>query len=90
MMFRRSARTRSIAPCQACARMRAFLAVAAVLIIAMPLLGEKAAPLAQLTPMDIALAITGLGLLAFIIRFIAWRRDEAQERKNNIASAEKD
>lgn len=90
MIFRRTYRTRSAAPCQTCARTRIFLIVAAVLIVAMPLLGEKLSLLTKVKPMGIALAIMGLGLLAFTIRFISWRREEAQKRMNNILSIERD
>jgi hypothetical protein len=54
------------------------------LIIAIPLIGEKAAALAKIKPMEIALAIMGLGFVAFIIRLIAWRKEEAQDRKKKI------
>lgn len=84
MIFRRSYRTRSAAPCQTCTRIRTFLTVSAVLIIAIPLIGEKAAALAKIKPMEIALAIMGLGFVGFIIRLIAWRKEEAQDRKKKI------
>lgn len=86
MFFRRSRHKTSEAPCQSCARIRAFLAVAGILIIAMPLFGEKAAPLAKLTPMGIALAMMGVGSIAFVLRWIAWRREEARNRELETAS----
>ena len=88
MVFRRSPRFKSAAPCQACVRIRTFLAVAAILIIAMPILAETAAPIAILTPMNFALAIMGLGLLAFFIKLIAWRLERAQEQSLNITSVQ--
>ncbi|MDA0963152.1 MAG: hypothetical protein O2898_09575 [Proteobacteria bacterium] len=49
------------------------------MIIALPLFGEKAAPFAQLTPMGIALALVGIGSIAFVARWVAWRHDEARK-----------
>jgi hypothetical protein len=84
MFFRRlKSKTLAAAPCQSCARIRAFLAVAGILIIAMPVFGEKAAPLGQLTPMGIALAMVGAGSIAFIARWIAWRREEANGQQTS-------
>ncbi|NDH41303.1 MAG: hypothetical protein EBY45_12975 [Gammaproteobacteria bacterium] len=40
--------------------------------------------MAKIKPMEIALAIMGLGFVAFIIRLIAWRKEEAQDRKKKI------
>lgn len=82
MFFRRSKTKIPAAPCQSCARIRAFLAVAGILIIAMPVFGERAAPLGQLTPMGIALAMVGVGSVAFIARWIAWRREQASARQD--------
>jgi hypothetical protein len=82
MMFRRTKPKTPEAYCQSCARIRAFLAVAGMLIIALPFLGEKAAPFAKLTPMGIALALVGVGTVAFIARWIGWRRSQSDDRKN--------
>jgi hypothetical protein len=82
MMFRRTKPKTPMAYCQSCARIRAFLAVAGLLIIALPLFGEKAAPFAQLTPMGIALALVGMGSIAFVARWVAWRQDEARKRQD--------
>lgn len=60
-------------------RIRAFLAIAGLLIIALPIFGETAAPLAKLTPMSIALALVGVGMVAFVARWVAWRRGEASK-----------
>lgn len=76
------------APCQVCVRTRIFLAVSVCLIVAMPLLGDKATPLAVLTPMNIALSIVGIGSLAFIARWIAWRRDAARPQDTSPDTAE--
>lgn len=76
------------APCQVCVRTRIFLAVSICLIIAMPLLGDKATPLAVLTPMNMALTIVGIGSLAFIARWIAWRRDAARPKGTSPSTAE--
>lgn len=83
MMFRRTKPKTPMAYCQSCARIRAFLAVAGLLIIALPLFGEKAAPFAQLTPMGIALALVGMGSIAFVARWVAWRQDEARKRQDD-------
>lgn len=80
MLFRRAEPKAPNAQCQSCARIRLFLAVAGLLIIALPLIGDKAAPLATLTPMTIALVMMGIGAFAFVIRLIAWLRSEAQPR----------
>jgi len=77
MMFQKSPDKTQAAPCQACLRIRAFLIVSLALIIAVPLLGEKIAPIAELTPMNIALSIVGIGGLAFVARWVAWRRQQA-------------
>jgi hypothetical protein len=58
------------------------------LIVAMPLLGDKATPLAVLTPMNIALTIVGIGSLAFIARWIAWRRNAARPQGSSPDTAE--
>jgi hypothetical protein len=58
------------------------------LIVAMPLLGDKATPLAVLTPMNIALTIVGIGSLAFIARWIAWRRNTARPKGTSLNAAE--
>ena len=76
------------APCQVCVRTRIFLAVSICLIVAMPLLGDKATPLAVLTPMNIALTIVGIGSLAFIARWIAWRRNAARPQGSSPDTAE--
>jgi len=76
------------APCQVCVRTRIFLAVSICLIVAMPLLGDKATPLAVLTPMNIALTIVGIGSLAFIARWIAWRRNTARPKGTSLNAAE--
>jgi hypothetical protein len=68
-------------------RIRAFLAIAGLLIIALPILGDKAAPLSKLTPMSIALALVGVGMVAFIFRWISWRRSEASKQKHKHESA---
>ncbi len=86
MMFRRSKPKTPEAYCQSCARIRVFLAVAGLLIIALPLLGEKAAPFSKLTPMGIALALVGLGSIAFVARWIAWRRSEAEAQQSTDQS----
>lgn len=62
-------------------RIRAFLAISGLLIISLPIFGEKAAPLSKLTPMSIALALIGVGMVAFTARWIAWRRSEASNQK---------
>lgn len=80
MFFRRSGPKTPTAPCQTCSRIRGFLAIAGLLIISLPILGEKAPPLSQLTPMPIALGIVGIGMIAFIFRFIAWRRGIANDQ----------
>lgn len=88
MMLRRTTPKPRTTQCQSCARIRAFLAVSMMLIIALPLFGDKAAPLAQMTPMGIALGLTGLGSLAFVARWIAWRRSEARSRQSADADPE--
>ncbi len=82
MFFRRSSPKTPTAPCQSCSRIRAFLAIAGLLIIALPIFGEKAAPIAKLTPMTISLGLVGIGMIAFIARWIAWRRENAQKQEN--------
>lgn len=91
MMFRRSNPKTPVAYCQSCARIRAFLVIAGLLIITLPLFGEEAAPLSKLTPMGIALALVGVGSIAFVARWIAWRRDKAwseEEADNNASKPE--
>lgn len=80
MMLRRTTPKPRTTQCQSCARIRTFLAVSMMLIIALPLFGDKAPPLAHLTPMRIAVGIMGLGSLAFVARWIAWRRSEDSSR----------
>jgi len=82
MLFRRSTAKTPQGYCQTCARIRAFLAVAGMLIVALPFFGDKAAPLSKLTPMGIALTMVGIGCIAFIARWIAWRRSEAQTQQS--------
>lgn len=81
MFFRRSGPNAPTAACQSCSWIRAFLAIGGLLIISLPFFGDKAAPIAQLTPMTIALGIVGIGMIAFIARWIAWRRDEARKQE---------
>ena len=83
MFFRRTEPKAPTAQCQSCARIRVFLAVAGLLIIALPVIGENAAPLATLTPMTIALAMTAVGVIGLVIRLFAWRRSEAQRNTDN-------
>ena len=89
MFFKRSSPRTPTAPCQSCMRIRAFLAISGLLIIALPIFGEKAAPLAKLTPMSIALALVGVGMVAFIARWVAWRRREAGKEKSKHEGAHK-
>lgn len=88
MMFRRSNPKTYEGYCQSCARIRAFLAVAGLLIVALPIFGDKFAPLSQLTPMGIALAIVGVGSIAFFARWIAWRRSQSQPKQTPEAQSE--
>lgn len=80
MFFRRSGPKAPTAHCQTCSRIRAFLAVGGLLIISLPIFGEKAAPISQLTPMTIALGMVGVGMIAFVFRWIAWRRERAENQ----------
>jgi len=57
-------------------------------MITIPLLGDKAAPIANLTPMGIALGIMGVGAFAFLVRLIEWRRSEARARHSKQSPTE--
>ena len=73
MYFKRTT-SRSRHRCQRCATIRLFIAVSAMLIVAMPFMSDKAAPLAALTPAHFAYALMGAGSLAFLLRWIQWKR----------------
>lgn len=75
MFFRRSGPKTQTASCRTCSRIRAFLAIAGLLIISLPIFGEKAGALSLLTPMKIALGLIGIGIIAFAFRWLAWRRE---------------
>lgn len=79
MFFRRSDPKTPTAACQTCIRIRAFLAIAGLLLISLPIFGEKAAPILLLTPITIALGLVGVGMIAFIFRWAAWRRKIAED-----------
>lgn len=74
MHFKRTT-SRNRSRCQRCATIRLFVAVSAMLIVAMPFMSDKAAPLAALTPAHFAYALMGAGCLAFVLRWIQWKRD---------------
>lgn len=65
--------------CQRCTTIRTFVAIAAMLIVAMPLIPDKFAPLAGFTPAHFAYALMGLGSAAFALRWAQWRRANAQK-----------
>lgn len=79
MFIKRYKPTPGKAPCQTCSRIRAFLAIAGLLIIALPFFGEAAAPISKLSPMSIALGLVAIGLVGFMVRWIAWTRGRTQD-----------
>lgn len=75
----RTARKTAGSYCQTCVRIRLFLAVAGLLIVALPFMGDRAAALSHLTPMGVALAFMAIGSVAFILRWIAWQRSKSRD-----------
>lgn len=66
--------------CQRCATIRTFVAISALLIVAMPFVSDKAAPLSHLTPAHFAYALMGAGVIGFLQRWLQWRRDKSRPR----------
>jgi hypothetical protein len=88
MFIKRSDPTPGKAPCQSCSRIRAFLAIAGLLIIALPLIGDAASPISNLTPMSFALGLVAIGFVGFVVRWIAWRHSRKQDHQHSSHSVQ--
>lgn len=64
--------------CQRCATIRTFVAISALLIVAMPFMSDKAAPLSALTPAHFAYALMGAGSVGFVLRWFQWQRSKSR------------
>lgn len=69
--------------CQRCSTIRTFVAIAAMLIVAMPFVSDKAAPLSALTPAHFAYSLMGAGCVGFVIRWLQWRREKTKQSPLN-------
>lgn len=70
---RRKRPTATLAPCRMCQRIRLFVAVAAMLIVGLPLAGGNLAIVAVLTPWHFAAAVMVLGLLVTFLKVLEAR-----------------
>lgn len=70
-------RQQTLRPCQACQRIRLFVAFAAVLIIGLPLAGGNLEIAKILTPWHFAAVIPVLGLCVLALKLLEARREPA-------------
>ncbi len=64
--------------CQTCMVVRMFV-IAAILVAAfITVADDRMHILASVTPMHAALAVTAIGLTGFVVKLLAWRREQAE------------
>ena len=64
--------------CQTCMIVRMFV-IAAILVAAFIIVADgKMHILASVTPMHAALAVIAIGLTGFMVKLVAWRREQAK------------
>ena len=64
--------------CQTCMVVRMFL-IAAILVAAFIIVADdRMHILASVTPMHAALAVIAIGLTGFVVKLLAWRREQAE------------
>ena len=65
-------------PCQTCMVVRMFV-IAAILVAAFIIVADdRMHILASVTPMHAALAVIAIGLTGFVVKLLAWRREQAE------------
>jgi len=70
-----------VRPCQICMRIRMFVAVAALMIIGLPLMGGQLPMAEVLTPWHFAAAVCAMGGVIVALKVIEYRRDrQADDR----------
>ena len=64
--------------CQTCMVVRMFV-IAAILVAAFIIVADdRMHILASVTPMHAALAVIAIGLTGFVVKLLAWRREQAE------------
>ena len=64
--------------CQTCMVVRMFV-IAAILVAAFIIVADdRMHLLASVTPMHAALAVIAIGLTGFVVKLLAWRREQAE------------
>ena len=64
--------------CQTCMVVRMFV-IAAILVAAFIIVADdRMLILASVTPMHAALAVIAIGLTGFVVKLLAWRREQAE------------
>ena len=64
--------------CQTCMVVRMFV-IAAILVAAFIIVADdRMHILASVTPMHTALAVIAIGLTGFVVKLLAWRREQAE------------
>ena len=64
--------------CQTCMVVRMFV-IAAILVAAFIIVADdRMHILASVTPMNAALAVIAIGLTGFVVKLLAWRREQAE------------
>ena len=64
--------------CQTCMVIRMFV-IAAILVAAFIIVADdRMHILASVTPMHAALAVIAIGLTGFVVKLLAWRREQAE------------
>ena len=64
--------------CQTCMVVRMFV-IAAILVAAFIIVADdRMQILASVTPMHAALAVIAIGLTGFVVKLLAWRREQAE------------
>ena len=68
--------------CQTCTVVRMFVIVAILLATLTIVADDRMHILASVTPMHVALAIIAIGMTGFVVKLLAWRR----EQMGNVSS----
>ncbi len=66
--------------CRQCLVIRYFLCAAALMIMAIPLLGEKLIPLSRLTAWHFVAIIWGIGIIGFVFKLIVDRPETREDQ----------
>ena len=64
--------------CQTCMFVRMFLIMAILVAAFIIIADDRMHILASVTPMHAALAVIAIGLTGFVVKLLAWRREQAE------------